>query len=63
MARKETKLYTVRSSIGQYLASYHAQSATAAIAALIRDQNIYASQFRRSAVRIDPTTLTASAED
>lgn len=53
--------YTVRNASGQFLGSYRASSATAAISALCRDQNVYRSQFRRS-VSIDAATLTASVE-
>lgn len=60
MARK-AEIYTVRNVSGQYLANYRAQSATAAIAAFLRDQNIYSSQFRGT-VPVYASDVTAKAE-
>lgn len=56
-------LYTIRNETGQFLGSYRAFSETDAIQKLYRDQNIYSSTFRKSAISIDITKLTASIED
>ena len=45
---KVVQVYTVRNEAGQFLATYRALTAEQAIAQLVRDQNTYASTFRRS---------------
>lgn len=59
---KQPKVYTVRNASGQFIGTYRATSAQAAIQAFEREQNTYQATFRRSAPRLSTVGFTASVE-